>query len=108
MRYAVYHATDMMQMVFHDVVQWDVDRDKHYRHVAEVEADVEANPLSQVFRFTNHLDERPWTENAVILWYDTTRPLRSTSVGDVIVNAATREAWMVKPFGFTRLQRAEA
>lgn len=107
MCYAVYHATDIMQMVFHDATQWFINRAAHYRHVADVEADLEDTPLSRVFRLTNHLDDHPWAENAGVIWHDTTRPLRSTSVGDVVVNTVTNEAWMVMPFGFTLLQRTE-
>ena len=104
-RYAVYHAVDLMQMVFPDPSLWSADRDQHYRHVANVEADVEDKPLEQVFRLTNHLDERPWTENAAVVWHDATRPLRSTSVGDVAVDEDTGEVWMVLTFGWKQVER---
>lgn len=105
-RYAVYHATDIMQMVSHDETQWQINRHAYYQLVAEVEASVEGRPLSRAFRLTNHTDPHPWTENPEVVWHDATRPLRSTSVGDVICEPSGR-AWMVLPFGFTTLERAE-
>jgi len=51
-----------------------------YTHVA----DVEASGLEEAFRLTNSL-ERPWWENEEIT-LKTEPPLRSTSVGDVIVD----------------------
>ena len=101
-RYRVYHATDLMQMVLHDEAQWFTDRALHYQQVADVEAQACDRPLSRVFRLTNHLDPRPWMEHPAVVWHDTSRPLRSTSVGDVICDE-TGQAWMVLPHGFTRL-----
>ncbi len=106
MRYAVYHAIDPMQMVFHDPAQWQTHRDTAYRHVADVEANSEDNPLSQVFGSTNHSeDEHPWQKKPEVVWHDASRPQRSTSVGDVVINQITGETWMVMPFGWKRLER---
>ena len=103
-RYAVYHAIDLMQMVFPDPSPWHTDRDANFRRVAVVAASVEDTPLERIFRLTNHLDERPWTENAAVVWHDATRPLRSTSVGDVAVDEDTDEVWMVLPFGWSKVE----
>ncbi len=100
--YSVYHAHDPLQMVQHDEAQWFQGRESHYQHVADVEASIEEKPLAQVaqvFAWTNHI-ECDWTTNAAVLWHDTTMPLRSTSVGDVITCKATGQAWMVMPSGF--------
>lgn len=103
-RYAVYHATNPLQMVFHDAAQWVTTRDTAYRHVADVEAEAADRPLDQVFARTNHIDdEHPWQVNPEIVWH-AGRPLRSTSTGDVVVQITTGEAWMVMPCGWKWLE----
>lgn len=104
-RYDVYHATNLLQMMFHDAAQWRHDRAAHYRRVAEVLAEASDKPLERIFRLTNHLDEHPWTQNPEVVWYDPTRPIRSTSVGDVVVQIATGETWMVLPFGWNKVEQ---
>jgi hypothetical protein len=98
-RYAVYHALDPMQMILCDATRWVANRDTHYRHVAEVDIPSEEGPLNQIFRLTNHFDEA-WTRNSEVAWFATDPPVRSTSVGDVIVCEHTEQAWMVIPYGF--------
>lgn len=104
-RYDVYHATNLLQMMFHDAAQWRHDRAAHYRRVAEVLVEASDKPLERIFRLTNHLDEHPWTQNPEVVWYDPTRPIRSTSVGDVVVQIATGETWMVLPFGWNKVEQ---
>ena len=98
-RYTVYHALDLMQMVLFDAGQWVAHRDTHYRRVADVEVSLEGNPLERVFWLTNHSDTA-WTRNPEVTWFATDAPVRSTSVGDVIVCEGTEQAWMVIPYGF--------
>jgi hypothetical protein len=98
-RYVVYHALDPMQLVFFDAAQWVAHRDTHYRRVAEVNISSEESPLQRVFRLTNHLDEA-WIRNSEVAWFATDAPVRSTSVGDVVVCEQTEQAWMVIPYGF--------
>ncbi len=93
-RFAVYHARDPLAMTVPQPSHWSTDRALHYRHVADVAA-----PFQQVFERTNHHDSN-WTHNPEVLWYDTSRPLRSTSVGDVIVSCQTGRAWMIMSAGF--------
>ena len=102
-RYRVYHATDLMQMFFHDETQWQSHRETRYQRVAEVEATKEDHPLDQVFVLTNHDDECAWMEHLEVIWYDATRLLRSTSVGDVVTNPVTHDAWMALPFGWRKV-----
>src|SRR5258708_7841979 len=78
--YAVYHANDLFAMVMPEASHWHEDRSQYYTHVADVEA-----PLAQVFALTNHIDHS-WTSNPQVVWHATTAPLRSTSVGDVIMS----------------------
>ena len=94
--YAVYHATDPQAMIAPQPEGWHTERSLHYTHVADVEA-----PLRQVFGLTNHID-RPWTENPEVVWH-TAAPVRSTSVGDVIVSQESGCAWLVMPFGLQEL-----
>ena len=94
--YAVYHANDLQAMVAPQAAHWYVDRSRHYTHVADVEA-----PLGQVFALTNHIDHS-WTENPEVVWH-TAAPVRSTSVGDVIVSLPSGQAWLVMPFGLQEL-----
>ena len=105
-RYAIYHALDLLQMVFYDQAQWATDPDSHYHRVALVEVSSE-DPLNQVFRLTNHFDGNAWVASPEVVWFDTTMPIRSTSVGDVIVDELTGRAWMVMPYGFELLSPGE-
>ena len=95
--YAVYHAIDPMAMALPQIAHWQHNWRLHFRHVANV-----AVPLEQVFAQTNSIEQH-WTSNPAVIWYDASRPLRSTSVGDVIVSCETRQAWMVMPDGFFAL-----
>ena len=95
-RYAVYHATDLHAMIAPQPEHWHTDRSLHYTHVADVEA-----PLEQVFALTNHIDHS-WTDNPEVVWH-TAAPVRSTSVGDVIVSRQSGRAWLVMPFGLQDL-----
>ena len=94
--YAVYHANDLQAMVAPQPEHWYTDRFSHYTHVADVEA-----PLAQVFALTNHIDHS-WTGNPEVVWH-TVAPVRSTSVGDVIVSRQSGRAWLVMPFGLQEL-----
>src|SRR6266566_7366231 len=96
-RYAVYHANDLHEMVTPQATHWFTDRSRHYTHVADVEA-----PLEQVFALTNHIDHS-WTSNPQVVWYATAAPLRSTSVGDVIVSCESGQAWLIMPIGLQEL-----
>ena len=95
-RYALYHANDLLAMIAPQPEHWHTDRSRNYTHVADVEA-----KLSQVFALTNHID-RPWTDNPEAVWH-TAAPVRSTSVGDVIVSLQSGQAWLVLPFGLQEL-----
>ncbi len=96
-RYAVYHANDLLEMVVPQASHWYEDRSRYYNHVADVVA-----PLEQVFALTNSIDHS-WTSNPEIVWHITTTPLRSTSVGDVIVSYKSGQAWLVLPLGWQEL-----
>jgi hypothetical protein len=95
-RFALYHANDLLAMIAPQAEHWYTDRSRHYTHVADVEA-----PLGQVFALTNHIDHS-WTENPEVVWHTAT-PVRSTSVGDVIVSQESGRAWLVMPFGLQEL-----
>ena len=96
-RYAVYHANDLFAMALLEASHWYKDRSRYYTHVADVEA-----PLAQVFALTNHIDHS-WTSNPQVVWRLTTAPLRSTSVGDVIMSYESGQAWLVMPIGLQEL-----
>ena len=96
-RYAVYHANDLFAMALPGASHWHEDRSRYYTHVADVEA-----PLEQVFALTNHIDHA-WTENPQVVWHATTAPLRSTSVGDVILSYESGLAWLILPIGLQEL-----
>lgn len=88
--YAVYHATDVLAMYFPDPRDWQVDRDQHYRHVANVYAS-----RDRVFTLINHHEGQDWTKRPEVFWVVPDFPLRSTSVGDVIYSPSTGLAWLV-------------
>jgi hypothetical protein len=94
-RYAVYHARDPWAMLSPREDGWLSNRVLHFRHVAQVQAE----GLEQVFALTNHQEES-WTSHQEITWHATDAPMRSTSVGDVIVCTQTGQAWLVMPSGF--------
>jgi len=95
-RYALYHANDLLAMIAPQPEHWHTDPSRHYTHVADVEA-----PLGQVFTLTNHIDHT-WTDNPEVVWH-IDAPVRSTSVGDVIVSLENGQAWLVMPFGLQEL-----
>ena len=96
-RYAVYHANDLFAMALPEASHWYEDRSRSYTHVADVEA-----PLEQVFALTNHINH-PWTSNPQVVWHAIIAPLRSTSVGDVIVSYESGQAWLVMRIGLQEL-----
>ncbi len=96
-RYAVYHANDLLAMLMPQASSWYEDRSRSFTHVADVVA-----PLEQVFALTNHIDHS-WTSNSEVVWHATNAPLRSTSVGDVIVAYESGQAWLVIPIGLQQL-----
>ncbi len=96
-RYAVYHANDLLAMVVPHAWHWYEDRTGSYTHVADVVA-----PLEQVFALTNHIDH-PWANNPEVVWQTTNAPLRSTSVGDIIMSCDSGQAWLVMPIGLQEL-----
>ena len=98
-RYALYHANDLLAMIAPQPEHWHTDPSRHYTHVADVEA-----PLGQVFTLTNHIDHT-WTDNPEVVWH-IDAPVRSTSVGDVIVSLENGQAWLVMPFGLQNSQRS--
>ena len=87
--YAVYHATNPLAMLRPDPRAWQTDRDRQYRHVANVYAE-----RSQVFVLTNHT-EGDWTKRPEVFWVAPGMSPRSTSVGDVIYSPSTGRAWLV-------------
>ena len=95
-RYGVYHANDLLAMIAAQPDHWYTEQCRHYTHVADVKA-----PLGQVFALTNHIDHS-WTDNPEVVWH-TAAPVRSTSVGDVIVSLQSGQAWLVMPFGLQEL-----
>ena len=97
-QYAMYHARDPWAMIEPREDRWLISQDLHYKHVALVNA-----PLERVFALTNHQDEHGWTRNPEVEWYATDAPLRSTSVGDVILCRQTNQAWLVMPIGFKEI-----
>jgi hypothetical protein len=88
--YAVYHATNLLAMLMPDPRAWLTDRDRQYRHIANVYAE-----RSQVFTLTNHSDGLDWTERPEVFWVAPGTSPRSTSVGDVIFSPSTGRAWLV-------------
>ncbi len=90
----VYHNTGRATLFQPNPSLWK-ERDKYYHLVALVEA----GSLEEVYALTNHID-RDWRENALVKSM-ATRPPRSTSVGDVIVQGD--KAWLVDRTGFRRI-----
>ncbi len=85
--YAVYHAISPLAMLWKDARDWQINRDQHYRHVADVQAE-----LDQIFSLTNHDEEQDWTKRPEVCWVVPGVSPRSTSVGDVIYQPETPRA----------------
>ena len=100
--YAVYHATDMMAMVFPDPQDWLINREQHYQHVANILA-----PLGRVFALTNHTNGENWTERDEVFWVAPDCSPRSTSVGDVIYSPSTKRAWLVDRSGLQEIKERD-
>ena len=98
-RYAVYHARNIWAMVEPREDRWLLNQALHFRHVA----DVQASHLEQVFALTNQQEGESWTSHPKIMWHATDAPVRSTSVGDVIISAQTGQAWLVLPSGYREI-----
>ncbi len=98
-RYEVYHARDVWAMVSPHEDRWLHHQALHFRPVADVQ---EAHQLEHVFALTNHQEET-WTSHQEIMWHATDAPIRSTSIGDVIVSSQTGQAWLVMPSGFSEI-----
>jgi hypothetical protein len=64
-------------------------------------ASVEAPAMEAVFELTNHINH-DWTTNAGVTLF-APGPHRSTSVGDVVVDADDH-AWMVAGIGFVKIE----
>jgi hypothetical protein len=88
--YAVYHATNPLAMLMPDPRAWQTDRDRQYRHVANVYTE-----RSHVFALTNHSEELDWTKRPEVFWVAPGTSPRSTSVGDVMYSPSTGRAWLV-------------
>ncbi len=88
----VYHRTAPDFLARSELWQ---DRNRHFRLVALLQA----RSLAEVFQLTNHI-EQDWRLNALVRSLSPD-PLRSTSVGDVLVQG--NRAWMVMPSGFLLL-----
>ena len=96
-RYAVFHAHNLLAMAIPQASSWYEDRSRSFTHVADVVA-----PLEQVFALTNHIDHS-WTKNPEVVWHATDAPLRSSSVGDVIMSYESGHAWLIMPIGLQEL-----
>lgn len=64
---------------------------------------VEAEHEGAVFGLTNHI-HHSWTENPEIVALPNGDRQRSTSVGDVIVNEQTQDAWTIDGIGMTQFE----
>ncbi len=97
----VYQSIDLEAMldVQTGIQRWcSRSRNQFYREVALLKAEGDS-PLEQAFRLTNHVEEQ-WQRNREILWFSKDEPLRSTSVGDIIVSLSSGTAWAVDRVGF--------
>jgi len=97
--YAVYHAVNMMAMVSLNSQDWMRNRERHYRHVANICA-----PLSRIFTLANHTNGENWTERPEVVWVVSNLSPRSTSVGDVIYSPTTARAWLVDQSGLREIK----
>lgn len=68
-----------------------------YTHVANVECP----NIDDVFHLTNHIDMSWWYNK----WVDCIVESRSTSIGDIVINTATNEAFICAQYGWEKLKK---
>ena len=69
------------------------------------QAIVECSDLDHLFHDTNHID-RSWTENASVRHFEPR--VRSTSVGDIVVDQINRIVYLCASFGWNQITGDEA
>ena len=111
--FVVFHMTNtelFRNSTFADVKEYEIIRvSDGYQPVAVVTC----GAIDDVFRLTNHIDEAWFENNEVEVIADMVRvpkrgggdmlALRSTSVGDVVLNRETGEAYRYAMCGLTRI-----
>jgi len=100
MRFELWHA-DIPTFRDNNPRMLQLDFPKGFTHVATIEAPA----VEAVFGLSNHID-RPWTENPEVVELPSAdgNRLRSTSVGDVIVDAETMAGWTIDSMGLTQFE----
>ena len=63
---------------------------------------VNCETLDDAFKLTNTIDDYWWKNECVVQKFSG-QGCRSTSVGDIIENAQTREHWICAPVGWEKL-----
>lgn len=106
--FQVYHSTDLAAM--HDLTlgeqRWKgSEREQWFREVAILKVSHLEHQLEEVFQLTNHI-EGNWTRHREVVWVQVTGPLRSTSVGDIVVSLLSGTAWTVRNMGFQVIEQA--
>lgn len=96
--YAIYHATDIMAMLYPDPQEWLTNREQAYVHIANVYAH-----RSRIFALTNHTDGHDWTKHECVFWVAEGASPRSTSVGDVIHSPSTGQVWLIGHDGLQKI-----
>lgn len=102
----LFHAN---REIFRDTIFFGEDRkdmvvdyfnDSQYDPVAHLGPEF---PVESVFENTNH-HEKSWTENKGVREINKTGGKRSTSVGDIILDASNRRAFVLAPIGLQELE----
>ncbi len=104
----VYHSTNLAAMRDSAMGEqhWNgPEREEWYREVAIIKVGQLEQQLEGVFCLTNHR-EGTWTHHREVVWVEVCGPVRSTSVGDVVVSLLSGAAWIVKNMGFQVLEQA--
>jgi hypothetical protein len=100
--YEIYHAINIMAMLDPDPQDWLEARSEYYQHVATIHIELE-----WVFFMTQHTDGRNWTERREVSWVTPEYSPRSTSVGDVIYEPQTSQAWLVGHCDLEEIERTD-
>jgi hypothetical protein len=105
--FQVFHSTDLDTILDPAIGErrWHgLEQELYYKEVAIIKVARSETQLEEVYRLTNHSD-RNWTHRSEVVWVQETEPIRSTSVGDIVVSLLSGTAWMVKNMGFQVIEQ---
>jgi len=103
----VYHSTDLAALLDPAIgkQRWQgPGREQYYREVAIIKVPRSEHQLEEVYCLSSDFD---WnrTHHRDLAWVQESKPVRSTSVGDIIVSLLSGTAWIKRNIGFQVIEQ---